>query len=316
MDDLQTIKVGGLTKDSDTSSPTQITSYVNSIVNVDNVALGCKEDGTSYPDIKSKAKGCSVAIGRNSQAETFGVSIGEKAYSKNCAFALGADAYAEEQGATAIGRYAKATASGAMQLNGNCNSKGEHIAVNNEANTLKFYAGGNNNVTIVDAAGKIPLATVATKVGTTDVGSTTNPIYLNKGVATAITSYTGNVTGNLTGNVTGNVTGDVTGNCSGSSGSCTGNSDTATKLTTSAGSTTQPIYFSDGKPTAITGAIANDTTGKASTAGTADNANALNNGASLGATVKIGDITYTIGTTTIVDASSETKTVLTLTPVV
>lgn len=44
--------------------------------------------------------------------------------------------------------------------------------------------------------------------------------------------------------------GNLTGNVSGSSGSCTGNSATATKLTSSAGSATQPVYFSDGKPVA------------------------------------------------------------------
>jgi hypothetical protein len=47
--------------------------------------------------------------------------------------------------------------------------------------------------------------------------------------------------GPLTGNVIGNVTGNVT-----------GNADTATKLSTSAGSTTQPVYFSSGKPVATT----------------------------------------------------------------
>lgn len=49
-------------------------------------------------------------------------------------------------------------------------------------------------------------------------------------------------------------------------GSLEGNAASATKLTSSAGSTTQPIYFSDGKPVAITGAIANSTTGNAATA--------------------------------------------------
>lgn len=35
-------------------------------------------------------------------------------------------------------------------------------------------------------------------------------------------------------------------------GKLTGNADTATKLTSSAGSATQPVYFSDGKPVATT----------------------------------------------------------------
>lgn len=34
-------------------------------------------------------------------------------------------------------------------------------------------------------------------------------------------------------------------------GKLTGNADTATKLTSSAGSATQPVYFSDGKPVAV-----------------------------------------------------------------
>ena len=53
-------------------------------------------------------------------------------------------------------------------------------------------------------------------------------------------------------------------------GSLEGNAATATALTTSAGSTTQPIYFSGGKPVAITGSIANNTTGNAATATNAD----------------------------------------------
>ena len=38
-------------------------------------------------------------------------------------------------------------------------------------------------------------------------------------------------------------------------GNLNGNANTATKLTTSAGSATQPIYFSDGKPVATTYAL-------------------------------------------------------------
>ena len=41
-------------------------------------------------------------------------------------------------------------------------------------------------------------------------------------------------------------------NVTGSSASCTGNASTATALTTSAGSATQPVYFSSGKPVACT----------------------------------------------------------------
>ena len=48
-------------------------------------------------------------------------------------------------------------------------------------------------------------------------------------------------------------------------GSISGNAGTATKLTTSAGSTTEPIYFSDGKPVktgyTFAGSISSDATG-------------------------------------------------------
>ena len=54
----------------------------------------------------------------------------------------------------------------------------------------------------------------------------------------------------------------ITGNLNG----IASNATVATSLSTSAGSTTQPIYFSGGKPVAITGAIANNTTGNAGSA--------------------------------------------------
>ena len=41
-------------------------------------------------------------------------------------------------------------------------------------------------------------------------------------------------------------------------GALDGNANTATALTSSAGSSTQPVYFSDGKPVAITGTINNN----------------------------------------------------------
>lgn len=49
-------------------------------------------------------------------------------------------------------------------------------------------------------------------------------------------------------------------------GALDGNANTATALTSSAGSSTQPIYFSNGKPVAITGTITNDISGNAATA--------------------------------------------------
>ena len=47
-------------------------------------------------------------------------------------------------------------------------------------------------------------------------------------------------------------TNTIAANISGSSASCTGNAATATKLATSAGSATQPVYYSDGKPVSCT----------------------------------------------------------------
>ena len=56
----------------------------------------------------------------------------------------------------------------------------------------------------------------------------------------------------------------------------TGKAASADKLNTNAGSSSQPVYFSGGIPIAITGAIANDTTGNAATATTATNALSAN----------------------------------------
>lgn len=53
----------------------------------------------------------------------------------------------------------------------------------------------------------------------------------------------------------------------------TGNAATATALTSSAGSATQPVYFSNGKPVAITGTLANSISGNAATATNATNVN-------------------------------------------
>ena len=49
-------------------------------------------------------------------------------------------------------------------------------------------------------------------------------------------------------------------------GKLQGNADTATALTTSAGSTAQPVYFSGGKPVAITGTLTNSISGNAASA--------------------------------------------------
>ena len=90
-------------------------------------------------------------------------------------------------------------------------------------------------------------------------------------LATARTiSLTGSVTGSGSFDGSGNLsiatTTNHTHNYAGSS-SAGGSANSAVKLdTATAGSTSQPVYFSGGKPVAITGTIANSTSGNAATA--------------------------------------------------
>ena len=107
-----------------------------------------------------------------------------------------------------------------------------HIVYNPSTNTLTTT---NIKATTVTAtlSGN---AETATKLGTSTVGSTELPIYLNEGTATAITQA--NLRIGLFGS-------------------------------TAIGSALQPIYLAaNGVPTAITGAIENDTTGNADSAST------------------------------------------------
>ena len=63
------------------------------------------------------------------------------------------------------------------------------------------------------------------------------------------------------------ITADLLGNASTATRATTAETaDIALKLNTNAGSTTQPVYFKDGEPVPITGAISNNTTGNAATA--------------------------------------------------
>lgn len=96
-----------------------------------------------------------------------------------------------------------------------------------------------------------------------------NAAAANKLAAARTISLTGSVTGSGSFDGSGNLSIATTTNHThkyAGSSSAGGSATSAVKLTTSAGSTTQPIYFSDGKPVAITGAIANSTTGNAATA--------------------------------------------------
>ena len=90
---------------------------------------------------------------------------------------------------------------------------------------------GSGTITAGTFSGNATSATTATKLGTSTVGSTQLPIYLNAGTATAITKE--NLRIGLFGS-------------------------------TAIGSASQPIYLAaNGVPTAITGAIGNNTTGTA-----------------------------------------------------
>ena len=128
----------------------------------------------------------------------------------------------------------------------------------NKINTTYFKKSGGT----IDGATTINGGLTAT--GETDVESLTADSLIVNGS----TRFNNNVTADtFTGNLKGNADTATSASTAG----------TASKLSTNAGSATQPIYFKDGVPTAITGSIANNTTGKASTAGTADYATKLGN---------------------------------------
>lgn len=79
----------------------------------------------------------------------------------------------------------------------------------------------------------------------TDIESLTTDSLLVTGSA----RFTNTINGNLKGNVEGNLTGIA--DTAKTAAICTGNSATATALTTSAGSTNTPVYFTGGKPSPI-----------------------------------------------------------------
>ena len=100
-------------------------------------------------------------------------------------------------------------------------------------------------------SGKIP-ANPNTDTKVTQTATTSNasyPLLLAPNGQTATATTTAYFDSGVTLNPSTNT---IAANISGSSASCTGNAATATKLTTSAGSATQPVYFSDGKPVSCT----------------------------------------------------------------
>ena len=79
----------------------------------------------------------------------------------------------------------------------------------------------------------------------TDIESLTADSLLVTGSARFTNTINGNLKGNVEGNLAGNASTATT------AAICTGNSATATALTTNAGSTNIPVYFTGGKPSAI-----------------------------------------------------------------
>lgn len=136
---------------------------------------------------------------------------------------------------------------------------GETCPVRIYGNPLQLYNGARTKVVEITAAGKFSYAGINKGTDSAD-----RPIWISYSsggvIDNTIPTYTDAVTINPS---TGNIKATTF------TGALSGNATSASKLTTSAGSTTQPIYFSNGVPVAITGAIANNTTGNAATATTA-----------------------------------------------
>ena len=118
-------------------------------------------------------------------------------------------------------------------------------------------AGTSNQVLISAGGTNAPVWSGAT------IGSTTQPIYLNGGVITAINTTIGSGTRPVFLN-----SGTIT-QSSSTVGSTSKpifmSSGTITELSANVGSTSQPVYLNGGTITAITGSIANNTTGSAAT---------------------------------------------------
>ena len=104
--------------------------------------------------------------------------------------------------------------------------------------TIKASITGNCTGSSGSCTGNANTATTATKLGSANVGSSTQPIYLNGGTATACGS-------SLAVSITGNAATATT------AASCSGNANTANYLKSNSyavGSAFQPVYFSQGIP--------------------------------------------------------------------
>lgn len=89
--------------------------------------------------------------------------------------------------------------------------------------------------------------------GTAQWGNDNNTTYSAfKGATSSAAGGSGLVPAPTTTNATQYLRGDGSAGSANTSSSCAGNSASATKLTSSAGSATQPVYFKDGKPVAGT----------------------------------------------------------------
>ena len=132
------------------------------------------------------------------------------------------------------------------------------------------------------AATKAAQLTTARKLRTKDTASTAHKgdqVEFN-GTSDIEIPLPSTITATFIGNLTGNVTGNVT-----------GTADTATKLSSNAGSGTVPIYFSGGKPVACGSSLAVNITGNAggssaSCTGNAATATKLNSTGLVGDTYK------------------------------
>ena len=106
-----------------------------------------------------------------------------------------------------------------------------------------------------DLHGNATTATTATKLGTDNKGSGTKPIYLAAGVPTECSKYAGGTKVTLNGSSKGSSTASFYAPTSaGTSGQLlkSNGSDAPGWITTSIGSSMQPIYLSSGAPTACT----------------------------------------------------------------
>jgi hypothetical protein len=118
-------------------------------------------------------------------------------------------------------------------------------------------AGTSNQVLISAGGTNAPVWSGAT------IGSTTQPIYLNGGVITAINTTIGSGTRPVflsSGTIT-----QSSSTVGSTSKPIFMSSGTITELSANVGSTSQPVYLNGGTITAITGSIANNTTGSAAT---------------------------------------------------